>query len=95
MRTIAASCCKRSSGTSTPTTPISARSNPAADPPTFTPTQFYDAMTAWVENGVVPERLVLSTAPGGPVKTRPICVYPEKATHTGGDPKLAASYSCS
>lgn len=74
--------------------PWNGTANPDANPPSFTPTQFYEVMTRWVENGVAPEQIVLSTASGGPVKTRPICAYPKKVSHTGGNPSLAASYTC-
>lgn len=69
-------------------------SNPAAAVPYFAPTQFYDALTAWVEKNSPPDALTLQTlAP--PTKTRPICVYPKKITYTSGDAGAAASYTCS
>jgi len=69
-------------------------SNPTAEIPFFTPTQFYDALTAWVEKGTRPDALTLQV-PGAAAKTRPICVYPKKITYTSGDAGLAASYTCS
>ena len=70
-------------------------SNPAAQIPYFTPTQFYDALTAWVEKGTAPDALTLATSSGTATKTRPICVYPKKITYTSGDPGTATSYTCS
>jgi feruloyl esterase len=70
-------------------------SNPAAAPPNFTPTQMYGLLTDWVEKGVAPDTAVLQSTSGSVTKSRPICVYPKKATYTSGDPNTAASYTCS
>jgi len=59
--------------------------------------QLYDALTAWVEKGKAPERIDISTAVTTtfPVaKSRPICVYPEKARYVSGDVNVASSYVC-
>ena len=59
--------------------------------------QLYDALTAWVEQGIAPSRIDISTAatPAFPVvKSRPICAYPKKATYVGGDINVASSYVC-
>ena len=69
-------------------------SNPAAAPPNFTPTQMYGLLTNWVENGVAPDQVTLQSSAGAVTKSRPICVYPKKATYTSGDPNTAASYTC-
>jgi hypothetical protein len=69
-------------------------SNPAAAPPNFTPTQMYGLLTNWVENGVAPDQVTLQSGAGAVTKSRPICVYPKKATYTSGDPNTAASYTC-
>lgn len=69
--------------------------NPAAQVPFFTPTQFYDALTAWVEKGTVPDAMTLQSLGSATPKTRPICVYPKKITYTAGDAGTAASYTCS
>lgn len=54
------------------------------------------ALELWVERGEAPGSLVASKAQGGEItKTRPLCVYPEKAVYQGGDPNVATSYSCS
>ena len=66
-------------------------SNPAANPPLPTNAQLYAALTDWVEKGTAPATL---TAAAG-AKSRPLCLYPLKATYTGGDPNQAASYTCS
>ncbi|WP_077000350.1 tannase/feruloyl esterase family alpha/beta hydrolase [Variovorax sp. KK3] len=71
--------------------------NAAANPPLPTNAQLYLALTLWVENGNSPERIDISAPASGnsPASSRPICMYPTKATLTGGDPRLAASYTCS
>jgi feruloyl esterase len=59
--------------------------------------QLYDALTAWVERNVAPSRIDISTVATTAfpvVKSRPICAYPKKAAHTGGDVNLASSYVC-
>ena len=59
--------------------------------------QLYDVLTAWVENGVAPSRIDISTVatPTFPaVKSRPICAYPKKATYVSGDVNAASSYIC-
>ena len=71
--------------------------NPDANPPLPTIDQLYALLTNWVENGVAPERVEISSAAtaSAPAKSRPLCVYPQKPTYTSGDPKVTASYSCS
>ena len=68
-------------------------SNPAAHPPLPSNEQLYEALTRWVEAGSAPGPLQADTRVA-PVKSRPLCVYPQKAIHTAGDPNLAASYRC-
>jgi len=46
----------------------------------------------WVENGRAPENLVASRADGS--ASRPLCPHPAYPHYEGGDPGLAASYSC-
>ena len=70
-------------------------SNPAAEIPFFTPTQFYDVLTAWVEEGTPPDALTLQTLSSTATRTRPICVYPKKIAYTSGDVNSATSYTCS
>jgi pimeloyl-ACP methyl ester carboxylesterase len=55
--------------------------------------ELFEALKAWVEGGVAPGRIDLSSANGS--VTMPICVYPLKAMHDGsGNPKAASSYAC-
>jgi len=59
--------------------------------------QLYDALTAWVEKGIAPSRIDISTVATTAfpvVKSRPICAYPKKATYVAGDVNLASSYVC-
>jgi feruloyl esterase len=59
--------------------------------------QLYDALTAWVERGVAPSRIDISTVSTTAfpvVKSRPICAYPKKAKFVSGDVNLASSYRC-
>ncbi len=54
------------------------------------------ALEGWVERGEAPSDLVATKVDNGRVaKTRPLCVYPERAEYGGGDPNQASSYSCS
>lgn len=72
--------------------------NPAASVPLPTRDQLYAALTDWVEKGTAPGTLTARTAvtPTAPVeKSRPLCLYPLKASYVSGDPALAASYTCS
>jgi feruloyl esterase len=59
--------------------------------------QLYDVLTAWVERGVAPSRIDISTVATTAfpvVKSRPICAYPKKATYVAGDVNVASSYVC-
>ena len=49
----------------------------------------------WVENGQAPAVLNASGTINGQAVTRPLCPYPDPdAIYTGGNPNLAASYTC-
>jgi feruloyl esterase len=42
------------------------------------------AIEEWVEKNQAPERVIASKMSGGkPVRTRPVCVYPQKAVYSG------------
>jgi feruloyl esterase len=70
--------------------------NPAAAPPVVAAGQMYALLRAWVEEGTAPADVVLQTPDGAATpKSRPICVYPQKATYTSGDLNVAGSYTCS
>ena len=50
---------------------------------------------SWVEHGTAPTDITATKVDAGQIsKTRPICVYPERAKYLGGDPNEAASYKC-
>ena len=68
--------------------------NPSANPPAVAAGQLYALLTAWVETGVAPGRINLQSV-NTPTKTRPICVYPQKATFVSGDPNVQTSWTCS
>lgn len=58
-----------------------------------------DGLTAlinWVENGVAPATVTATQmADGKPVRTRPLCPYPQVARYSGsGNPDDAASFAC-
>lgn len=56
---------------------------------------FLPVLQNWVENGQVPDQLSASTAPDTtPVRTRPVCLFPEKLAYVGGDPSEASSFEC-
>jgi feruloyl esterase len=61
---------------------------PATDE--FDPLQ---AIEAWTERGVAPDRLI-AHGRSMPGLTRPLCPYPKYAHYTGADPKSAASFTC-
>ena len=49
----------------------------------------------WVEHGTAPKDLTATKVADGQIaKTRPLCVYPERAKYLGGDPNEAESYAC-
>jgi Tannase and feruloyl esterase len=55
--------------------------------------ELFTAMTNWVENGTAPGRIDIASTNGG--ATRPICVYPQKATYKGaGAVNASTSYDC-
>jgi hypothetical protein len=58
-----------------------------------------DAMTAlinWVENGTAPAAITASQVDKGkPLRTRPLCPYPQVACYAGsGSPDDAANFAC-
>jgi hypothetical protein len=59
--------------------------------------QLYDVLTAWVEKGIAPSRIDISTVATASfplVKSRPICAFPKKGTFVSGDVNVASSYVC-
>jgi feruloyl esterase len=55
--------------------------------------ELFNALEAWVENGVAPGRIDVSSADAS--VSLPLCVYPEKVTYLGsGAVTAAASYTC-
>ncbi|MDN8618221.1 tannase/feruloyl esterase family alpha/beta hydrolase [Variovorax ginsengisoli] len=58
--------------------------------------KLYGALTDWVENGNSPDRIDVSApaTPSAPTSTRPLRLYPAKATFIGGNPQAASSYTC-
>ena len=61
------------------------------------PTNPMQQVINWVENGQAPAVLNASgSLANGQSVTRPLCPYPDPdAIYTGGDPNVAASYTCS
>ena len=70
-------------------------SNPEANPPSFTPKQFYELLTNWVEKGQAPGQAVLHSGAGATARSMPACAYPKKPKYRKGNPRVASSYSCS
>jgi feruloyl esterase len=69
--------------------------NSDANPPGPAHGQMYRALTNWVEKGIAPDTLVLSSRPSAAVpKSLPACFYPKRPTYQAGDPFKAASYRC-
>ena len=76
--------------------------NPNANPPlpgdaSGGTQQLYDVLTNWVEKGIAPTQIVITSpvTTAFPVaKSRPVCMYPAKATYVAGDINSASSYVC-
>jgi feruloyl esterase len=86
---------------------VSGSANPKADPPMPARGQMYQALVNWVEKGIPPDHLVItSPAPrdvwayahyppvDGPKVSLPVCSYPAVATYVSGDIHQASSYQC-
>ncbi|KFY36320.1 hypothetical protein V494_05116 [Pseudogymnoascus sp. VKM F-4513 (FW-928)] len=60
------------------------------------PTTVFDALVAWVEDGISPESLAVKPKNGnGKVIDRILCPYPSVATYDGvSDPETADGFSC-
>jgi hypothetical protein len=64
-------------------------------PESIAPTNPMQQVVDWVENGQAPTVLDASGTVGGQSVTRPLCPYPDPdAIYTGGNPDVAASYTC-
>jgi len=71
--------------------------NSAANPPLPTIDQLYLSLTTWVEQGQPPSRIDIAsrtTTTNATPTTRPLCMYPTRASLTGTDPLSATSYQC-
>jgi feruloyl esterase len=67
---------------------------PGTGPDRFDPIQ---ALEAWVENGVPPDRILAAQqdADGNTIRTRPLCPYPQVARYRGsGSTESADSFRC-
>jgi Tannase and feruloyl esterase len=61
--------------------------------PTREQDQFFSALTDWVEKGVAPGDMLITSRDDS--LSYPVCVYPKRTTWDGSGPaKAAASYSC-
>ncbi len=55
--------------------------------------QLFDALTAWVETGTAPERIVTRSADSS--VSLPLCPFPKKPTYSGtGSVTVEANYTC-
>jgi len=58
----------------------------------------FDAISTidgYVATGHAPERIVVSNPPGAPVRTRPLCPWPQEAVYSGtGSSDEAANFTC-
>lgn len=66
--------------------------SPPANPPLPAAGQLYAALTDWVEKGVAPSTIPVTT-PDGTI-SRPLCLYPKKLTYLSGSTASAASFTC-
>ncbi|ADP82081.1 tannase/feruloyl esterase family alpha/beta hydrolase [Pseudofrankia inefficax] len=68
-------------------------SNEQANPPIFGGSQLYGLLVDWVENGVEPGNVTITSPVANPTSiTHPIGPYPARAVYTGGDPRAASSF---
>ena len=68
-------------------------SNEDANPPVFAPGQFFGLLVDWVERGIEPHAIeVTSPGPDSPI-TQPMYPYPSRAVYVEGDPRAASSYA--
>lgn len=66
--------------------------SPAANPPLPATGQMFSALTNWVESGVAPTSINVTTADG--TISRPLCMYPTKLTYVSGSVGSASSFAC-
>ena len=56
------------------------------------PQNLFGALVNWVENGVAPSSILAS---GPPIRTRPVCPYPQTAIYNGsGSTDDASNFHC-
>ena len=67
--------------------------NPSANPPMPASGQLFAVLVDWVEKGVAPTAIPVSTTAGAP-RSRPLCPYPSALSYLGGDVDVAASFAC-
>ena len=67
--------------------------NPPANPPFPAAGQLFNALTDWVEKGVAPQTIVVSTSVGNR-RSRPLCMFPQQLKYLGGDVNDARSFQC-
>lgn len=69
--------------------------NGEANPPAVGGAMLFDALTAWVERGKAPGKLmVVSARQGTDAATMPLCPLPTHITYKQGNPRKASSYAC-
>ncbi len=81
--------------------------NPLANPPVPARGQLYQALVDWVEHGQPPDRLTFRSGamgkdsvlapfprPTDAGMSLPLCAYPARLVHVGGDIRNAESYAC-
>ena len=66
--------------------------SPAANPPLPAAGQLFGVLTNWVENGVAPTSIAVTTVDD--TISRPLCMYPTKLTYLGGSVNSASSFAC-
>jgi len=78
--------------------PANGTVNLAVNPPLYPESLNYQALTDWVEKGIVPpEKVAISTpvSAANPTSTTgPMCAYPKMPVYSSGDIRSAASYNC-
>lgn len=77
-------------------TPVGS-SNREALVPLPTTDRYVEALQNWVEQGIAPTTLTVSSASSAaqPIaSTAPLCIYPAKRSYVAGNPLVATSYIC-
>lgn len=75
--------------------PTNGTGNAVANPPLYPEALNYQALTDWVEKGIVPpDQVALTTPPNTAAASGPMCAYPRLPVFNGGSITSAGSFAC-